>query len=44
MIGYSRAAEGFIDRVSLNPEWGYHIQGNLDDHKIQAMFIRKSRF
>ncbi len=33
LIGYSRAAEGFIDRVSVNPEWGYHIQGILDDHK-----------
>lgn len=33
LIGYSRAAEGFIDRVVLNPEWGYHIQGILDDHK-----------
>lgn len=33
LIGYSRAAEGFIDRVLLNPEWGYHIQGILDDGK-----------
>ena len=32
LIGYSRAAEGFIDRVIANPEWGYHIQGILDDH------------
>lgn len=32
LIGYSRAAEGFIDRVLSNPEWGYHIQGILDDH------------
>ena len=33
LIGYSRAAEGFIDRVSMNPEWGYHIQGILDNHQ-----------
>ena len=33
LIGYSRAAEGFIDRVSVNPEWGYHVQGILDDHR-----------
>lgn len=33
LIGYSRAAEGFIDRVTVNPEWGYHIQGILDDQK-----------
>lgn len=40
LIGYSRAAEGFIDRVSLNPEWGYHIQGILDDHKAQGSFYK----
>ena len=33
LIGYSRAAEGFIDRVISNPEWGYHIQGILDNHQ-----------
>lgn len=32
LIGYSRAAEGFIDRVRVNPEWGYKIHGILDDH------------
>lgn len=32
LIGYSRAAEGFIDRVKANPEWGYLIRGILDDH------------
>lgn len=32
LIGYSRAAEGFIDRVHANPEWGYQIRGILDDH------------
>lgn len=31
LIGYSRAAEGFIDRVLLNPEWGYQVKGILDD-------------
>ncbi len=33
LVGYSRAAEGFIDRVSTNPEWGYKIRGILDDHE-----------
>ncbi len=33
LIGYSRAAEGFIDRVMVNPEWGYQIKGILDDTK-----------
>lgn len=31
LIGYSRAAEGFIDRVLSNPEWGYQVRGILDD-------------
>ena len=33
LVGYSRAAEGFIDRVSMNPEWGYQVRGILDDHE-----------
>ena len=33
LVGYSRAAEGYIDRVLSNPEWGYQIQGILDDHR-----------
>ena len=33
LLGYSRTAEGFIDRVLTNPEWGYHIWGILDDNK-----------
>lgn len=33
LIGYSRAAEGFIDRVRMNPEWGYQIKGILDNGK-----------
>ena len=41
LIGYSRAAEGFIDRVSVNPEWGYHIQGILDDHRPAGFAYKK---
>lgn len=33
LVGYSHAAEGFIDRVRQNPEWGYQIRGILDDNK-----------
>ena len=33
LVGYSDAAEGFIDRVRANPEWGYQIRGILDDNK-----------
>ncbi len=32
LVGYSRAAEGYIDRVKSNPQWGYHIMGILDDN------------
>ena len=32
LVGYSRAAEGFIDRLLRNPGWGYDIRGILDDH------------
>ena len=31
LVGYSAAAEGFIQRNNDNPEWGYHILGILDD-------------
>ena len=31
LVGYSSAAEGFVDRVKMNPEWGYTIRGILDD-------------
>ena len=31
LVGYSNAAEAFIDRVRANPEWGYQIRGILDD-------------
>lgn len=43
LVGYSRAAEGFIDRVALNPEWGYHIQGILDDHKREGYTYKNVR-
>ncbi|MCR5205393.1 MAG: undecaprenyl-phosphate glucose phosphotransferase [Lachnospiraceae bacterium] len=34
LVGYSRAAENFIDRVKQNPEWGYWIHGILDDNLV----------
>ena len=33
LVGYSRAAEQYIDRIIANPEWGYSIRGILDDHQ-----------
>lgn len=35
LVGYSRAAEEYIDRVLMNPQWGYNIRGILDD-RIEA--------
>lgn len=31
LVGYSRAAEQYIDRILVNPEWGYYVRGILDD-------------
>lgn len=37
LVGYSDAAFKFIDKVSKNPGWGYHIYGIVDDnHKIDS--------
>ncbi|MGL5434356.1 MAG: undecaprenyl-phosphate glucose phosphotransferase [Lachnospiraceae bacterium] len=33
LVGYSGAAESYIDRVQANPEWGYQVRGILDDYK-----------
>ena len=32
LVGYSRAAEEYINRIQANPQWGYVIRGILDDH------------
>lgn len=32
LVGYSRAAEEYIDRILDNPQWGYKVRGILDDH------------
>ena len=32
LVGYSRAAEEYIDRIIANPQWGYVVRGILDDH------------
>lgn len=31
LVGYSRAAEEYIDRIKANPQWGYFIHAILDD-------------
>ncbi|MDY3249775.1 MAG: undecaprenyl-phosphate glucose phosphotransferase [Candidatus Choladocola sp.] len=45
LVGYSRAAEEFIDRIDQNPQWGYRVLGILDDnvppgtlyHKVEVL-------
>ncbi len=32
LVGYSRAAEEYIDRIQQNPQWGYNVRGILDDN------------
>lgn len=32
LVGYSRAAEEYIDRIETNPQWGYIVRGILDDN------------
>lgn len=32
LVGYSRAAESYIDRINANPQWGYIVRGILDDN------------
>ena len=32
LVGYSRAAEEYINRINANPQWGYVVRGILDNH------------
>ena len=32
LVGYSRAAEEYVDRILDNPQWGYVVCGFLDNH------------
>ena len=34
LVGYSSAADGYIDRIFANPQWGYQIDGILDDNSV----------
>ncbi|MDD6346869.1 MAG: undecaprenyl-phosphate glucose phosphotransferase [Lachnospiraceae bacterium] len=40
LVGYSRSAEEYIDRVKMNPQWGIRIRGILDD-KVEAGTVYK---
>lgn len=40
LIGYSRAAEEYIDRIIRNPEWGYTVRGILADNMPRGTVYR----
>lgn len=41
LVGYSRTAEGYIDRLRSHPEWGYKVHGILDDRREIGESYRK---
>ncbi len=40
LVGYSRAAEQYIDRINANPQWGYVVRGILDDRIPRGTLYR----
>lgn len=40
LVGYSRATEGYIDRLLAHPEWGFRIHGILDNVKPMGQVYR----
>ncbi len=32
LVGYSHSAESYINKILLNPQWGYVVRGILDDN------------
>lgn len=41
IVGYSKAAESYIDRILGNPQWGYYIHGILDDNLENNTIFKK---
>lgn len=41
LVGYSNAAESYIDRIFANPQWGYYIHGILDDTMAVGTLYKK---
>ncbi len=37
LVGYSGSAESYINKVRLNPQWGYVIRGILDDNAERGL-------
>ena len=40
IVGYSRTAKGYIDRLRSHPDWGYSIHGLLDDNQPEGETYR----
>ncbi len=40
LVGYSRSAEAYLDRILSNPQWGYVVHGILDDHVPRGTVYR----
>ncbi len=40
LVGYSRAAEEYINRIRSNPQWGYVVRGILDDKVPRGTIYR----
>lgn len=40
LVGYSRAAEEYINRIMANPQWGYVVRGILDDRIPRGTMYR----
>jgi len=40
LVGYSRAAEQYIDRIQQNPQWGYNVRGVLDDNIARGKGVK----
>lgn len=43
LVGYSRAAEEYINRLTDNPQWGYAAWGILDDHVPAGTVYRETK-
>jgi Undecaprenyl-phosphate glucose phosphotransferase len=43
LVGYSRTAEGYIDRLRVHPEWGYMVHGIIDDNHAEGDTYRNIR-
>lgn len=40
LVGYSKSAEAYINRIRLNPQWGYVVRGILDN-RVEAGTVFK---